>query len=307
MKEKELKKNNKTLKIICIILLIIIILLVGVIGFTLGRNVPREAKSNYVNKTSSKEEEIKDIDDLTELSTEIDQLLYNRNTTEYITSNSYGDYGFRYGVLKNELTSSHKQEIVLNVVEWDKITGDKWKSYDKMKDIVEIYDNEGSDWYIKDSHQVSAAKANKLSIDLFGEKISKPVEEIGNCPLYLYDSKEQIYYRPSPQCGGISTREVHSYKSKFIQKGNEAYVYVSFAFIDQGLTPEDITIYKDFNYKDKSLSFGDLTYESEYTSDQGYYNFSLTEDNYKSFSEYKFIFEQASNGNYYFIKTEQTK
>ena len=49
--------------IICIILLIIIILLVGVIGFTLGRNVPREAKSNYVNKTSSKEEEIKDIDD----------------------------------------------------------------------------------------------------------------------------------------------------------------------------------------------------------------------------------------------------
>ena len=81
MKEKELKKNNKTLMIICIILLIIIILLVGVIGFTLGRNVPREAKSNYVNKTSSKKEEIKDIDDLTELSTEIDQLLYNRNTT----------------------------------------------------------------------------------------------------------------------------------------------------------------------------------------------------------------------------------
>lgn len=307
MKEKELKKNNKTLKIVCSILLIIIILLVGIIGFTLGRNVPREAKSNYVNNSSSKEEEIKDIDDLTELSTEIDKLLYNRDSTEYIASNSYGDYGFRYRVLKNELTKSQKQEIVLNVVEWDKITGDKWKSYDKMKNIVETYDTDGSDWYIKNSHQVSASKANKLSIDLFGEKISSPVEEIGSCPLYLYDSKEEIYYRPSPQCGGISAREVHSYKSKFIQKGNEAYVYVSFAFIDQGLTPEDVTIYKDFTCKDNYLSCGDLTYESEYVSEQGYYNFSLTEDNYKSFSEYKFIFEQASNGNYYFIKTEQTK
>jgi hypothetical protein len=33
----------------------------------------------------------------------------------------------------------------------------------------------------------------------------------------------------------------------------------------------------------------------------------ITEDNYQEFSEYKFIFEQATNGNYYFVRIEQTK
>lgn len=307
MKEKELKKNNKTLKIICIILLIIIILLVGVIGFTLGRNVPREAKSNYVNKTSAKEEEIKDIDNLTELSTETDLLLAISNSSEYVVSTIYGGYRFRYNLLKEELTAKQKQEIVLDHVEWDKITGDKWKSYDKMKNYVEQYDTDGNDWFLKDSKQASASKVNKLSIDLFGEKISKPIEETGACPVYLYDSKEQIYYRPSPQCGGTTATQIHSYKSKFVQTGNEAHVYVSLAFQNQGLSYDDVKIYKDFSIKNNEAGYEEITYESEYISAQRDQNFTITEDNYKDFSEYKFIFEQASNGNYYFIKTEQTK
>lgn len=310
-KSPEKNSTNKTLIIVCVVLVIIIIALVGFIGYTLGRGTTKRVESNYTETTKDKEVEIKDIDALTELSTEIDQLLSDDEATEYTISNIYGAYRFRYGVLKNTLTAENKQEIVLSTATWDKITDDKWKSFDKMKDIVDAMNTEDDDWYIKESHQLTADKVNKLSIDLFGEKISNPKEELGNCPLFLYDSVNKIYYRPSPQCGGTAGSAVYTYKSKFIQKNDEAYVYVSLAY---GAFAEDeinsIAIYKDIDYPDDKLSFGTVTYKNKYTSENTIYDFndfSLTESNYQEFSEYKFTFEQASNGNYYFTKVEQTK
>ena len=297
--------NNKT-KVI-VLLVVIIIILVGLLGFLLGRDTIRRKESNYIYNVYN-EEEIKNIDDITELSTEIDTLL-SYNSTEYIASNEYSDYKFRYKVLNNELTKEDKQDIVLSTATWNKITGNKWEKYDKFKDIVEQYQTEGeSNWFINESHQLSTTDANERSVDLFGEKINNPTEVTGTCPSFLYDSKEQIYYRPSPQCGGISPRIVKSYKSKFIQKKNEAYVYVSFAYLSPDENNE-VTIYKNFE-TDNDLLYSSPKYKDEYKINYKIYNssdFVINEENYKEFSEYKFTFERASNGNYYFIKTEQTK
>lgn len=305
------KSNDKTLTVVCIILIFIIIGLVGFIGYTLGQNTTRQVNSNYVNKNNTTEEEIKDIDDLTELSTEIDAILSNQKSTEYIASNNYSNYRFRYGVLKNAMTKEYKQEIVLNNIEWDEITDDSWQKYDKMKEIVDSYtDPELEDnWYLEESKQVTADKVNKYSISLFGEKITNPKEEISSCPLYLYDKNQQLYFKPSPQCGGTYAGEVNSYKSKFTQKGTIAYIYVSIAYI---IPNEDgtFTIYKDIDYPSYNLYYGQTTYIDKYETEYPIYSesqFTLNETNYKEFSEYKFTFEQATNGNYYFVKVEQTK
>lgn len=311
--KKEVKEKSKdsSLIIVCTILIIVIAGLVGLIGFTLGQNTTKQVNSNYANKNNKTEEEIKDIDNLTELSTEIDSIISNQVSTEYIISNNYSNYKFRYGVLKNTMTKEYKQEIVLNNIEWDEITDDSWQKCDKMKEIVDSYTEPEieENWYLKESKQVTVEKVNKYSISLFGEKITNPQEKIGTCPLYLYDEEQQLYFRPSPQCGGTYAGEINSYKSKFTQKGTTAYVYVSIAYI---IPNEDGTysIYKDVDYSSGDLYFGQTTYIDKYETEYPIYSenqFSLNETNYKDFSEYKFTFEQASNGNYYFVKVEQTK
>ena len=70
--------NNKTKLIV--LLVIIIIILVGLLGFLLGRDTIRRKESDYIYNVYN-EEEIKNIDDITELSTEIDTLLsYQTNS-----------------------------------------------------------------------------------------------------------------------------------------------------------------------------------------------------------------------------------
>ena len=309
--KKENKKNN-SLATLCVILVIIIMILVGIIGYVIGRTDPRPAKSSYEVQTEE-EHEIKDIDSLTELSTEIDILLSNANSEEYNVKTIFYPYGFRYGVLKNELSNENKQEIVLYTAKWDKITGDAWKNNKPFKEMNDqlLAGQTNTNWFVEDSHQLTEEKVNEHAVDLFGEKIKNPKEQTGKCPMFIYDKEQKMYFRPAPQCGGTSAGVIHSYKSKFVQKKNEAHVYMSFAYFtpESGEYGNEHKIYKDFSNLDNSLYFGNIKFKNEYNP-SNYISPDinmLTEDNYKEFSEYKFIFEQASNGNYYFVDIEQTK
>lgn len=312
--KKEIKENKKhnSLATLCIILVIIIMVLVGIIGYVIGRTDPRPAKSSYEVQTEE-EHEIKDIDSLTELSTEIDTLLSNGVSEEYNTKKIFYQYGFRYGVLKNDLSNDNKQEIALYTVKWDKITGDEWKNNKTFKELNDqmIAGQTNTNWFIEDSNQITEEKLNEHAIDLFGEKITNPKEQTGKCPMFIYDKEQKMYFKPAPQCGGTAAGYIYTYKTKFVQKKNEAHVYVSFAYLEPtGIEyGTEFKIYKDFSNLDNSLYFGNITYKDEYKTSTYISPETniLTEDNYKEFSEYKFIFEQASNGNYYFVDIEQTK
>lgn len=316
MEKNKQNTNNKSMTILCTFLIIIIIGLVGFIGFTLGSKttpLPQvEEKEESKAETNNEEVEFNDYKTIKEISTEIELIL--GGTSSFELSKTYGTYGFRSGVLKNELTKKDKQQIVLESVSWDNITGDAWKNYEKMKNIVEMMsgnDEQKQQEYLARSHQISAEKVNEQSIKLFGEIIENPIEEVGMCPHIYYDANSNTYFRPEPACGGTSAHYVKSYKSKFTTKNDEVYVYVNFAYIGPGTyngSYEYYEVYKDI--KDVNSLENSGNFIDKYTLEDPIYweeNFTVNERNYQHFSEYKFTFKKDKNDNYYFVDVKQTK
>lgn len=306
------KGSNKTNKILLILVIILGVLTVGLSVFI--------ATNILVKKTDEVQEEkeevevetaIKDIDVITELSTKIDTLLY-KSDNQYHQTTSYYGYGYRYGLLKNELTEEDKQFILLNTITWNDMTSSSWEKAKTNENIAALITSYPETYLADSTKEVTEETLNAYSEQLFGAKLTNPKETIGRCPLYFYDSSLNMYYYPEPQCGGITNEMVKTYKSKYEEKGDEAYVYVSFAFLSTTGTNSKLdkyTIYKDFTYS-TDLYFGNIAYKDAYQT--GYdssaaENFNIDSTNYEEFSEYKFIFKKDKNNNYYFVKVEQTK
>jgi len=115
---------------------------------------------------------------------------------------------------------------------------------------------------------------------------------------YKYDSNLGLYFWLEPQCGGTAMSLLHNYKNKYTQKGNEAYVYVSYGISNYNVQTGATDIYKDIN--------SETLYKQNLT-DQESHNFTINETNYQDFSEYKYTFKEDENGNYYFVSIEKTK
>lgn len=304
----ENKQSNKSLIIICTILIVIIIGLVGFIGYYIGMTNQKPPQTNKQTNENIEVEET-NINTIKSLSNKISQL-FGYNKTELSLNKEYSLFNFKSGILKKNLTAEEKQLIILSSIEWDEITGDAWKSSPKMKDTVEAMsggDEKTIDEYIKASKQISAEKVNKYSMELFGHELTNPKEEIGRCPVLYYDANQQIYYRPDPACGGASIESVQSYEYKFTTNKDEAYVYVSFAYIEPSYDNSTYNVYKDIKCSDELIGNCTLTNKYEVTLPTNKDYFTIDKTNYQDFSQYKFIFKKDQNNNYYFVKTEQIK
>lgn len=327
-------KKNSLFQVILIIICILLAITTGALATFIcidkglfkdkEVNIENNESESSSNNTSESDKEQTDSEDknisteeekrtnmMTELSYKIDALVSMYAQTEYQQSTSWAEYGFKYGLLRRKLTEKDIQFIALQSAEWQSITSDDWKSFTRMKTLASYFETngDGGALFISKSHQTSEEKVNEKSLSLFGKKIETPVEEVGGCPIYLYDVNQRKYYRPQIQCGGANGSQVKSYKSNFIEIGDEVNVYVSYAFaIPTGANR--FIIYKDFEISSEELQYANPTYTKEYktgvTSDY-VSNFKLDETNYQEFSEYKFTFKKDNNDNYYFVSVEQTK
>lgn len=308
-KEVEEKIIYKTKGGVKALVVILIMAVVGLSTYIATTFLIKDVTPKTLPKKEEGVNEIKDIDTLTELATKIDMILGGRKTTKYETQVESGMFGYNFGALKNELSAKDKQLIVLENVEgWESFTKDNWKS-SAIADIIEsdLQYGASEDEALKEHSYISETKVNEFSKKMFGSTITKP-EKIESCPSYFYDAKNKNYNRPSPRCGGTSPDSVKSYKSKFEEEGNEAHVYVSFAYLVLSGTNsvlDTYTVYKDFDILDKSL--GKVEYKEKYKEKVTSPDlFILDKKNYQDFSEYKFTFKKANN-NYHFVKVEQTK
>ena len=305
---KERKKNQSLMIIIIILLLAILAMLAAIFVPTL---IDKPQSETEGQKVVSKE--IKDIDVLTELSTKIDSLL---GSSEMQYKQSSKDYGFQYGyeILKNGITSEVKQRTVLKQIDWSTMNQEVWQKAKTNEFISKLIPSYTEKYTYESTKYVSLEKVNAYSKRLFGEKLTNISKEISACPTYLYDQKNEMFYYPAPQCGGTSAEQIRTYKSKFEEKEDEAYVYVSFAFISPSISGEELD-YSDYNvYKDFDIVKEDGYYITKHkniykSGIKGYQrdSFILDETNYKDFSEYKFSFNKDKNNNYYFVNIEQIK
>lgn len=137
-------------------------------------------------------------------------------------------------------------------------------------------------------------------LDVFGENLVYDKTKHGKpyCPYYRYDENSNIYYDPGGGCGGTSPYTNYYYKSSYTMTKENAYVTVSAATYDDTETPG--TIYCDIIGRDSSAALPDVCGTAD-----NYDDFTIDETNYQHFTQYRFIFDKAENGTYYFEKVEK--
>ena len=145
---------------------------------------------------------------------------------------------------------------------------------------------------------INADIADDKYYDTFGEK---PVRETTIdrkvCNSYTYDQSLNIYFS-IPGCGGTSSLDSNYYKTKYTTQGDHAYVYVKTAVMDFSSG----NIYCDagsFETENAALC-GSGTKNSD-----GMFEFSEDSIDHDSLATYRFIFNLADNGTYYFEKVEK--
>ena len=148
---------------------------------------------------------------------------------------------------------------------------------------------------------IDGSIVSKKYKEVFGEEASK--EELNNCYAYKYNSTYDIYYKdPIGGCGGTSPFKTYHYKNKYTTDGDKAYIYVFTALSDG----ENNNVYCDIAYLDITGTF-ELTDDAKVcdTVSTGGKDFTLNDSNYQNFAQYRFVFNEADDGTYYFSKVEK--
>lgn len=117
--------------------------------------------------------------------------------------------------------------------------------------------------------------------------------DLGDCPLFIYDSANLKYYGLMNNCNNSREAYLETFINNITTKKDEAYVYVSLAAVDGSISSESRRIYTDYNMN--HLYDGVLVGTDKI----------INSNNYKLFSQYKFVFKKDKSNNYYFRSIEK--
>jgi len=139
-------------------------------------------------------------------------------------------------------------------------------------------------------------------LDLFGENLPTGAKANFYCGEYKYNAEQDFYYSDALGCGGMTPYVRHYYKSDYTFDENHAYVYVSTALLDEesGNIYCDIASFENDGVHSVSSDAKVCDTVSSYSND-----FSLNASNYESYSKYRFVFQKADDGTYFFEKVER--
>ncbi len=154
---------------------------------------------------------------------------------------------------------------------------------------LSIFGNGNEDFVV----QIDVSLVEDFYYDLYGNKQinHRDFKELWNCPMAIYDEKNQKYYLAA-SCGGTSNVSLTTYIDKYTEDDDYFHVYIRLGAIEGAEDGSSITAYTDFARKKK---YRELTEEELIHGID-----IITEDNYKDFSEYKYTFSKKQDGTYYF-------
>lgn len=181
------------------------------------------------------------------------------------------------------------------------ITPDHYLTTDEIQSAIaeQGYSGENAKEFERLHNQgIRAERVVAKYLDVFGEELVKgAVNGQYYCPMFYYNSTYDFYYDPGLGCGGTGPYNGSFYKNKYTTDGKHAYVYVSTGVFNA----EDNKIYCDIIDED-ILKNNPPTICGE-TEDPN--SFKVDENNYQDFAQYRFVFNKADNGTYYFVKVEK--
>ena len=180
---------------------------------------------------------------------------------------------------------------------------------DQIDFIVSNYDGRGGDdtlrTHLEENRESVAFDADDVAIsyrDLFGKEIEHQ-NAVAFCPPYYYVPSLNLYYQMWPGCGGYTTLDRLYYVYNYDVSGDNAYVYVVAGMLDVDKLLCDVYSLETIQNSGDSIESCGLVSASS----GGFHNdeFIINSSNYQNFAKYRFVFNKADDGTYYFVKVEK--
>ncbi len=162
---------------------------------------------------------------------------------------------------------------------------------------------------IENEDGVSLVLTDKKGIDgdiiaaayknLFGKELEKGPVEKSACS-FSYNKTVDVYYNGNGGCGGYSSYFRYYHITDFTEKEDTAYVYTQAASVES-----DSAVFCDVS-KEIQENGASATVKTcapaltETTGPEGFFA-----DTTANFARYRFVFNQADDGSYYFVKVEK--
>lgn len=297
-------KNNKLVIIVLSVLLAISLIAVGIFAYLYFSNQnsqeqPTDDTSQITGSTPSNNEEVEITDEL--LINDLDEkiaILHDTDQTGSILTSSIGLHHEYPLYIKGTLSEIAKVAHLMRTISQTFLLNSE------EKESI-ISERRYEDTYLIDSvrkDQIEGVKADVFSakyVSLFGEQ--PPKEEINQqryCPGVYYNTTYDFYYFDIIGCGGTGPYTSSYFKTKYTTDDSHAYVYISAGTVNG----DDNKIYCDvINIETVEETMPDTCGEWEDDS----YKFTLDDSNYQDFARYRFVFNKAEDGTYYFDKVEK--
>ncbi len=292
-------KSQKHL-IWCLGILALIGLVAAAVFAYLYFTAPQDTSSTPTTSDSelSEEIEIKDTYILRDLDEKM-AILHDTKETGALMKKGGFEYLEAISIYQNRLSEIAKIASIAN-----SIIPDYYIGLEEMQSIAneQEYNAENAEAYLNSYHEGYKADtiARKYQ-DVFGEELVKGAANGQSyCPEFYYNSTYDFYYNASLGCGGTGPDVGLYYKNKYTSDGEHAYVYVSVGTF----SAEDNNIYCDIiDYSDSATSSSERPAICGSATDS--VEAKIDKTNYQDFSQYRFVFNKADDGTYYFSKVEK--
>ena len=273
--------------------LLVIVVMVGLIGYSLlTSNIPGEPKNSEEKPTEKKEKE--ENENKNEIGA-IESEAIKEDLAERIRviNLSHGEQSSR----KNGSGSFFEYELYNNLDESRLLYGlINYLLITKDESLVKVTDNSLLLEYPNLMYTIDEKAIKEKSLHYFNKDLSNikyaPNDEdkYGTAWLGLEKVGDKIYVNSTG--GDPSPSDIaYTYIYKYEKNDKEAYVYLS---ATKGIISEDgdnYIIQKGINNKEEYQKFNSEEIEK-------YLNFKITEENYQTFTKYKYTFEMH-DGNYF--------
>lgn len=204
-----------------------------------------------------------------------------------------GDLPDAVGIASIILRSSELETIALSDDQIDKINGYYSENYvNKVafdKNLREFLEENRSDggFYGDD--------IAKIYHDIFGQDVIH--QDIVYCPIYFnYYQELNIYYKLRGGCGGWTDYNRQYYVYDYDVSDDNAYVYIAAASSNgEGELMCDVYTYDELNSGESINVCGSVSDPEDL----------INSSNYQNFAKYRFVFNNADDGTYYFVKVEK--
>ena len=316
-------KKKSTAPII-IALVIAVLALGGTTVFLLLNNGNKDTASSSQEKKTSEEKESEISSDAVkkDLFEKMKYLLlaswdngFISSTKAYATSG----YDFPFELFKDGTYSDDMKQSVVSMALKHKLT--RFNTSEKGKNYATKIFNSANDPNMKYTYSSASELINDTEYagyvetgtfdkeykSLFGEDV-KTRKTSGVCGELIYESSINVYYTHSTasQCGGAAPDHVSFYIDSYMQKGNEAYIYV------YGVDAMPASQSDTKTCRTRALSDADYTRDCTsdeakiMNGDEAYSTSLINESNKENYTRYRFVFS-GDNSDYHFVKVEKVE